>query len=421
MTLTFRDIMTADASELDDAAAAFRRMGKRFGELHTDYDTRVRGQVSNSSWSGLAKVSYDGVARVSSGQFGAAKRQAQNIATLLTKAYDDLADRKRTLGRRVKAAEKDKMSVDGDGRVTLDTTKLNEGERVARGHDHTYAEALDEEVAKWQARIDAAVEAVNDTDAAIKKTLIAAVKPPDGRAAGAHGFNPDKVEYTPPGTRQDLDRILRDYQVDPDPGGVVEYPRNWILHAGAGLLGMNESVTAREADMLDGLGLNGLEGFKDVQGKAFDTADDRFAPEIRNGAPNKNDNHNDAFRHTYWNALMTKKYGAEWTEKYATTHETRPGNQPEREAMDLYNNEIGRRIAQDNPDASDEELADLVEKAVRKGDTVVVDHGGGRLAFSDQISSRETGEPKLQPPERQQPNKSSDVGGGSAVGDDSGS
>uniref|UniRef100_UPI002E773508 hypothetical protein n=1 Tax=Streptomyces sp. GSL17-113 TaxID=3115365 RepID=UPI002E773508 len=76
-------------------------------------------------------------------QFGDANHQAQNIATLLTKAYDDLVDRKRTLGRRVKAAEEDRMSVDGDGRVTLDTSKLSEGERLARGHDNTFAEALD--------------------------------------------------------------------------------------------------------------------------------------------------------------------------------------------------------------------------------------------------------------------------------------
>ncbi|MFE9388007.1 DUF6973 domain-containing protein [Streptomyces sp. NPDC006784] len=421
MTLTFRDIVSADAAELEDAAAAFRRMGKRFGELHTDYDARVRGQVSRSSWEGLARVGYDEVARVSSGQFGDAKQQAQNIATLLTKAHDDLADRKRTLGKEVKAAEEDRMSVDGDGRVTLDTTKLNEGERLARGHDYTFAQALDEDVAKWQARIDAAVEAVNDTDAAIRKTLATAVEPPDSREAGAHGFNPEKVEYTPPGTAQDLDRILRDYQVAPDPDGLVAYPRNWVLHAGALLMGMDESVTAQEADMLDGLGLDGLKDFKDVQGKAFDTADDRFPPDMRHGRPDRNDNHNDAFRHTYWNALMTKKYGAQWTEKYATTHEARPGNQPEREAMDLHNNEVGRRIAQEHSDASEEELADLVEKAVRDGDTVVIDHGGGRLAFSDQISSPDTGEPKLRPPEGGQPGKSSSVGGGSALGEDSGS
>ncbi|MBE9499824.1 hypothetical protein IHE61_21660 [Streptomyces sp. GKU 257-1] len=103
----------------------------------------------------------------------------------------------------------------------------------------------------------------------------------------------------------------------------------------------------READMLDGLGLSGLQDFRGVKDKAFNTADARFRRD------DWNDNHNDAFRHTYWNALMTKKYGAEWAAEYVTAHEARPGNRPEREAMDLYNNEAGRRIAQQHPDASE--------------------------------------------------------------------
>lgn len=416
MRLSFRDIRAADAGELEDAAAAFKRMGKRFGELRTDYDTHVRGTLSRSYWAGIAKVEYDEVARVSSREFGRAKHQAQNLATLMTKAYDDLTDRMTTLDRRVKAAEDDGMSVDGDGRVTLDTAKLTEGERLARGHDPVFAAALDGKTAKWQSRIDMAVEAVNDADSAIKKTLVAAVEPPDDRDAGAHGFNPDKVEYKPPKPRKDLDRILRDYQVDPDPGGVVGYPRNWVLHAGALLMGADQSVTEREADMLDELGINGLRGFKDVKDKAFGTADDRFVPDDRN------DNHNDAFRHAYWNTLMTKRYGAEWAKKYATTHETRPGNQPEREAMDLYNNEVGRRIAQDNPHASEDELADLVEQAVRDGEMVVIPQGGGRLAFSDQITSDETGDPTLEPHEKGQQDASGVAdSGGSVAGEDSGS
>jgi len=414
MGLTFRDIMAADVTELDDAAAAFRSMSKRFGELRVDYDSRVRGCLSRSYWAGVAKVQYDEVARVSSGQFGDAKQQAQSIAALLTKACDDLADRKRTLVKQVKAAEDDKMSVDADGRVTLDTTKLNEGERLARGHDPTYAATLDEEVATWQSRIDRSVEAVNHADAAIKSTLVRAVEPPDDRAAGANGFNPDKVEYTPPGFKEA--RILRDYQVDPDPGGTVGYPRNWVLHAGALITGSAQSVTEREADMLDEMGINGLLDFKGIKDTAFAAANDRFTP------GDKNDNHNDAFRHAYWNALMTKKYGTEWTEKYATAHEARPGNPPEREAMDLYNNEVGRGIAQEHPDASEEELADQVEKAVRKGEMVVIPKGGGRLAFSDDISSAETGDPTLLAPEDERGDGSGYAdSGGSVVGEGSGS
>lgn len=418
MALSFRDIMSTDPDELDDAAAAFKRMSKRFGELHTDYDTHVRGTLSRSSWAGIAKVSYGEVARVSSGQFGDAKRQAMNISTLLTKAYQDLSDRKRTLGSRVKAAQDDKMNVDGDGYVTLDTTKLKEGERLARGHDPTYAQSLDAEVAAWQSKIDKAVEAVNDADTAIKRTLIAAVEPPDNRAAGAYGFNPDKVEYAPPGTKKDAARILRDYQVDPDPDGLVLYPRHPELLVGPlfaeKVRALQQSVTVREADMLDGLGLSGLQDFRGVKDKAFNTADARFRRD------DWNDNHNDAFRHTYWNALMTKKYGAEWAAEYATAHEARPGNRPEREAMDLYNNEAGRRIAQQHPDASEDELADLVEKAVRDGDLVVIDRGGGRLTFTDQIDSAETGDPKLKAPEKAQEPKSDGNTGGSVAGEHSG-
>lgn len=36
--------------------------------------------------------------------------------------------------------------------------------------------------------------------------------------------------------------------------------------------------------------------------------------------------------------------------------------------MDLYNNELGRRIATENPEASPEELARLVYEAVEDGE-----------------------------------------------------
>ncbi len=51
--------------------------------------------------------------------------------------------------------------------------------------------------------------------------------------------------------------------------------------------------------------------------------------------------------------------------------------------MDLYNNEIGRQIGMANPDASPQELADLVESAVRDGDTVIVTKDGAGVTWSD--------------------------------------
>ena len=59
--------------------------------------------------------------------------------------------------------------------------------------------------------------------------------------------------------------------------------------------------------------------------------------------------------------------------------------------MDLYNNQIGRQIAVNNPDASPEQLADLVEQAVNNGDTVVVAPGGDELAWSNTIPLGDAG------------------------------
>ncbi|PRB42081.1 hypothetical protein CQ020_12960 [Arthrobacter sp. MYb23] len=144
-------------------------------------------------------------------------------------------------------------------------------------------------------------------------------------------------------------------------------------------------VTEKEAELLNGLGPFELNAFKGIHDDAFSVADERFPSEDRN------DDQNDAFRHAYWNALMVKEFGADWAEDYATAHEQLPGNPAPREAMDLYNNEVGRNVAIANPDASAEELANLIEEAVNNGDTVVV--GPDLLPHpSNQIPADQTGD-----------------------------
>jgi hypothetical protein len=84
---------------------------------------------------------------------------------------------------------------------------------------------------------------------------------------------------------------------------------------------------------------------------------------------------------------MARHQGPEWAEQYATAHEGLPEDRVNqvRETMDLYNNEVGRRIAAENPNASDDELADLVTQAARDGELLVVD-ANGNLAWSDQVA-----------------------------------
>jgi hypothetical protein len=85
-------------------------------------------------------------------------------------------------------------------------------------------------------------------------------------------------------------------------------------------------------------------------------------------------------------ALLTERYGEPWANAYTTAHEGNPRSAEVAVAMDLYNNEIGRRIAVEHPDATFPELAELVRQAVDNGDVTVIGQDQ-RLHFSSEIPS----------------------------------
>ena len=206
---------------------------------------------------------------------------------------------------------------------------------------------------------------------------------------------------TPP-QRPDLNTVLHDYQVKDD------RMENWSAKAwGAIPVPFTDEVrlTATEGQLLDNLsrdrGLMGLQTFKDIRDEAFSVSEARYpAPTsfpsyVGTDAKSRsawvqNDGQRDAFRHAYWNARLTKEFGAEWTQQFTTAHEGLPGNSADREAMDLYNNEVGRQIAIAHPGASDTELADLVQQAVADGKMIVID-AGGNLQWSDRVPDGQHG------------------------------
>ena len=69
---------------------------------------------------------------------------------------------------------------------------------------------------------------------------------------------------------------------------------------------------------------------------------------------------------------MTKRFGQDWAGEFTSAHEGYHGNPGPAEAMDLYNNEVGRRIAVENPSASEKDLAGLIEQAVRDGNLTTI-------------------------------------------------
>ncbi|WP_246231364.1 DUF6973 domain-containing protein [Mycolicibacterium sediminis] len=186
-------------------------------------------------------------------------------------------------------------------------------------------------------------------------------------------------EEPPPPPTDPLDDILRKYQTGEDPGGALDWEPGWPLNEFTDPM----HVTATEARMLEDMSPFELRDLNQIKEAAAAEAIERFPPP--NGGSDTADNHTDAYRHAYWNALMTQRFGEEWTSDFATAHEGLPGNPATAEAMDLHNNEVGRQIAMANPDANPEELADLVEQAVTNGDTVVIAPSGDRLAYSDDI------------------------------------
>ncbi|WP_157103763.1 DUF6973 domain-containing protein [Nocardia harenae] len=201
------------------------------------------------------------------------------------------------------------------------------------------------------------------------------------------------------------EQLLARYNVTPDPNGTVMFPADPDSAVGKmlGSMGIDpKELTAGEADMLSRLNLHGVAAAVAIEQLASDGGHEVFADEPRKGGIG--DGHADAFRHAYWNAMLTKEFGAEWTEAFTTAHERI--DDPDRthataEAMDLYNNEVGRRIAAENPTASNPELYDLVKQAVLDGQMVVVGPGpDNHLMYSNRVDPGFTGQTDREPPAR---------------------
>ncbi|UGT57562.1 DUF6973 domain-containing protein [Nocardia asteroides] len=195
------------------------------------------------------------------------------------------------------------------------------------------------------------------------------------------------------------DPVLRDimtkYQVDGSEELVV-FPSGTLLDL---IRTVNPSVEPKamsegEAAALTALamqpdGLTKIKTFYDVQEEAQTAASEAYAGLGEEKSNTSwSDGHADAFRHAYWNARMTQEFGPEWTESFTTSHEKVGGNPAAREAMDLYNNQLGRTIGADNMDASPEELGAKVQAAIDGNQAIVL--GGTpenpQIAFSNSVA-----------------------------------
>jgi len=87
------------------------------------------------------------------------------------------------------------------------------------------------------------------------------------------------------------------------------------------------------------------------------------------------DGNGDAFRHTYWNALMARSIGAGMAKLFADAHEYRYDGTTLSRDMDLANNASGRRLQRENRWADAELLAERVQEAVDGGKVLRIRDG----------------------------------------------
>ncbi|UAK33389.1 wnt family protein [Nocardia asteroides] len=200
----------------------------------------------------------------------------------------------------------------------------------------------------------------------------------------------------------ELAKILTDYQTDVSKGA----PQLWPLGLELEIMrqfkpDFNPSLmTSEEIDAMKKLFFSGPTGpaavfeHAELTQDAKDTAEQVFPASVDDGK-------GDAFRHAYWNALMTQKYGEDWTKEFATAHEKSGGNTPQREAMDLYNNELGRKVALAHPDASPEEMKELIRNEINNGNAIVIENKEldgtttkpAQITWSNAVSEAQTGPP----------------------------
>ncbi|MFZ2488028.1 MAG: hypothetical protein WAZ19_07875, partial [Anaerolineae bacterium] len=174
----------------------------------------------------------------------------------------------------------------------------------------------------------------------------------------------------------DLEKEFTDFKApEGDKDGMIEVPEKWI----ADLFGLQRrSITMTEKKLMDEQGLFGQIDLYNIQKEAFEMAE-KFA-----GSNGQEDGLGDAYRHAYWNALMVRRFGDDWAKNYSDAHENIAGNPKTKAFMDLWNNNLGIRIALENPNISKQELANKIAEAVRNGEAIIIDGVSQKPIYSDQ-------------------------------------
>jgi hypothetical protein len=125
------------------------------------------------------------------------------------------------------------------------------------------------------------------------------------------------------------------------------------------------------------------EAYRDPNGAFEDDDGTRYSERFA-------DSHLDAYRHIYIAHRLAHDYGPEFAAKWSLAHERVPGNTGPAEAMDLYNDSIGLKIALEHPNASEQDVRQYIRQAIDGGQAIVINQQH-QLAWSNDVPTGSTG------------------------------
>ena len=79
-----------------------------------------------------------------------------------------------------------------------------------------------------------------------------------------------------------------------------------------------------------------------------------------------------AYRHAMWSAIMTDMIGEKLAKQFGDAHEDFPNNKKENKEMDLHNNALGRRIAQEYAGQGYDVFSEKIIEAIENGEAIVL-------------------------------------------------
>jgi hypothetical protein len=134
--------------------------------------------------------------------------------------------------------------------------------------------------------------------------------------------------------------------------------------------------------------------FPDMALKVNKNADKATKMTISIFGHNGRNDASDAFRHAYWQALNAKKIGSYMAKLFADAHESENTPDVENETqMDLHNNSVGNKIGMLNMSATEQELVELIQKAMSNGEMVVIDEKGNVVPLIIPKNDQQTNTP----------------------------